>query len=129
EDHIAALRVLSHLIHRGGIDRAPAVDQRDPVWLDAAFLRPFGEIRNQARAPVDHGAEHIEHQRLCRRNIGHVCSLLLLNVVILGCAPARTRKSRAETSGFRVRSLRSHPGMTTYGTNLKHLAVLDESEI
>ena len=66
EDYIAVLGVLAHLVHRGGIDRAPAVDQRGPVGLDAALLIPFGEIRDQAGAPVDHGAEHVEHQRFHR---------------------------------------------------------------
>ncbi|GCC48028.1 hypothetical protein chiPu_0032469, partial [Chiloscyllium punctatum] len=34
EDDVAVLRVLAHLIHRGRIDRTPAVDQRGPVGLD-----------------------------------------------------------------------------------------------
>src|ERR1700733_7028501 len=63
--------MLSHVVHRGGINGAPAVDQGGPVGLDAACFRPFGEIVDQAGAPVDHGAEHIEHQRLHVRNIGH----------------------------------------------------------
>src|SRR5260221_9919330 len=98
--------MLAYLVHRGGINGAPAVDQRGPVGLDAAFPGPFGEIRNQARAPVDHGAEHIEHRRLYRRNIRHACSLFL------SIRGARANpESRAVTSGFRVRSYHSRPGM------------------
>ena len=64
EDDVAVLRILAHLVHRGGIDRAPAVDQRGPVGLDATRLRPFCKIVDQAGAPVDDGAEHVEYQRL-----------------------------------------------------------------
>ena len=64
EDHIAALGMLAHLVHRGGVDCAPAIHQRGPIGLDAAPLGPSGEIIDQAGAPIHHGAEHIEQQRL-----------------------------------------------------------------
>ena len=35
QDLIAAFGMLAHLVHRGRINRAPAVDQRSPVGLDA----------------------------------------------------------------------------------------------
>jgi hypothetical protein len=35
QDHVAAFGMLSHVVHRGGIDRTPAVDQSGPVRLDA----------------------------------------------------------------------------------------------
>ena len=89
EDHIAAFGMLAHLVHRGGVDRAPAVDQRGPVGLDAARLRPCGEIIDQAGAPIDHGAEHVEHQRFDGGNIGHAHSLSSL--LSFRARAARTR--------------------------------------
>src|SRR5665648_684712 len=44
--------MLAHLIHRRGVNGAPAVDQRGPVGLDAPLLRPFGKVVDQAGAPV-----------------------------------------------------------------------------
>ena len=38
QDHVAAFGMFPHLVHGCGIDRAPAVDQRGPVGLDAAPL-------------------------------------------------------------------------------------------
>ncbi len=35
EDLVAEFGMLADLVHRGGIDRPPAVDQRGPVGLDA----------------------------------------------------------------------------------------------
>jgi len=81
EDHITILRILAHHIHRRGIDRAPAVDQRGPVGLDAPLLAPCGEIVDQARAPVDDGAEDVEHQCFYGRNVRHVDFLVF---VVLG---------------------------------------------
>jgi hypothetical protein len=71
QDLVAALGMFSDLVHRGLIDRAPAVDQSGPVGLDAAGLAPFGEIRNQAGAPVDHSAEDVEHQGFHRGKSRH----------------------------------------------------------
>src|SRR4051812_24731851 len=71
ENDIAALVMPADLVHRTGIETAPAIDQCGPVALDAAALRPYGEVVDQAGAPIDHGAEHVEHQRPDPGQIGH----------------------------------------------------------
>jgi len=47
EDHVAMLGMLAYLSIKR-IDGAPAVNERGPVGLDAALLRPFRKIVDQA---------------------------------------------------------------------------------
>jgi hypothetical protein len=92
KDLVATLGMLPDLIHRGLIDSPPAVDQRGPVGLDAARLAPFGEIRNQAGAPVDDSAEDVEHQGFHRGNISHTHSRVRprwISLFLIEPVPAR----------------------------------------
>src|ERR1700733_4400123 len=112
ENDITPLRVLSHIIHGGGLDRAPAVDESNPVGLDAALIAPCREVRNQAGAPIDHRAENVEHERLDLRKIGHKASPFLLfsfraprqrRTKVRNCAPKNSsRYRRAWRNGFRT---------------------------
>src|ERR1700722_10112079 len=91
---VTALRMLPDVVHRCDIRAAPAIDQRGPVGVDAPRSTPFGEVRDQAGAPVDHGAEHIEHQGFYGGYVGHNCAPRYFFAVIpgratgsRGCAP------------------------------------------
>src|ERR1700727_2921077 len=98
ENDITPLRVLSHIIHGGGIDRAPAVDESNPVGLDAPLIAPCGEVRNQAGAPIDHRAENVEHERLDLRKIGHKASPF--TVFIPAAAAGGNQRAQTRTSEF-----------------------------
>src|SRR5262249_61922509 len=56
----------AHLVHAGLILRTPGVRESEPVVRIAERLEDaFGLARN-AVAPIDHGAEYVEHQGLDR---------------------------------------------------------------
>src|SRR5580698_2456551 len=77
QNDVTALRILPDLVHGSGVNRAPAIDERGPVGLDAAFLAPRRKIRDQAGAPVDHRSEHVEDERFDLRKVGHGGLLLI----------------------------------------------------
>ncbi len=66
ERHKAVFGMPPHLIHRRHISLPPGIDQRGPIGGDAVRFRPAREVSDQTAAPIDDGAEHIEHHRLHR---------------------------------------------------------------
>src|ERR1700722_207907 len=95
---VTALRMLPDVVHRCDIRAAPAIDQRGPVNVDAARSTPLGEIRDQAGAPVDHGAEHIEHQGFDGGYVGHLRSVRFPVCVIPGRAKREPGMTQAKLS-------------------------------
>ena len=53
----------AHLLHRGLIERAPAIGDGLPVALDAARAEEAAQLARDAAAPVDHRAEHVKRER------------------------------------------------------------------
>ena len=51
-----------HAVHRRRVGGPPLVDERRPIGLDPTLLAERAELGDQAAAPVDHAAEHVEHQ-------------------------------------------------------------------
>src|SRR5262249_22911201 len=58
------LLAVAHAVHRRVIARAPGIGELRGIELDALRARDAGDFSTYAGAPVDHGAEHVEHQRL-----------------------------------------------------------------
>ena len=54
----------AHLLHGRLVERAPVVGEGSPVGDDAFLGGEAAEIVDEARAPVDDGAEHVEQQGL-----------------------------------------------------------------
>ncbi|MGY2935725.1 hypothetical protein ACVWZ6_005327 [Bradyrhizobium sp. GM6.1] len=106
EHDVAALGMFAHVIHRSHVHAAPAVDQGGPVGADAAALRPPDEVGDQAGAPVDDGAEHVEDQGFDGGEVGHVRFLFLL-FVIRGLSSERPQNPEVIGTRFRPRRCRA----------------------
>src|ERR1700736_1893357 len=87
----------THSIHRRGVTGAPFVRETRPILLDPMGSAEFLEFADDAGAPVDDGAEHIEGERCWPHNPmlfaqalttapGHLC-------------PARHRRPGSATPG------------------------------
>src|ERR1700682_3719284 len=59
----------THLIHRRGISGAPAVGEGSPILLDPMASTELLQLADDAGAPIDDGAEHVEGER-CRCHHG-----------------------------------------------------------
>ena len=106
-----------HPVHRRHIGAAPGIDQRRPVGREAACGAEIGQVLDQAAAPIDHRAEHVENQRLhvhrlpsrprARSGIAWPCP---------ACAPpmSAARSTAAPPTGraIRSRSRASRPAPT-----------------
>ena len=85
----------AHLLHRGLIERAPAIGDGLPVALDAARAKEAAQLASDAAAPVDHRAEHVKRERgdLVEGH-GLVSRSGRSSAVTVGCRPAASVASR-----------------------------------
>ena len=51
---------LAHARHLRLVEAAPVVGEAGPVGFESVFLAELGQVLDQAAAPVDHRAEHVE---------------------------------------------------------------------
>ena len=56
------LGFLAHLVHRRHVGLPPRINETGPVDGEIALAAPPCEIVDKAGAPIDDGAEHIEHE-------------------------------------------------------------------
>src|SRR5207245_338604 len=102
-------RAAPHLLQHGLVEAAPRVSERCPADLQALGAPERLTLADQARPPVNDGAEDVEGQRLDRRDVdtttgpSHRPSPAAA-ARVRASAPARTRSSTAATSAHSRRT-------------------------